>query len=194
MLINLNFILASSSLRRIQLLKDLSLNFKVIRSDVDELYNKKYSPSEIAILNSFKKAYSVAKNFKKELVAGFDTIVVVEKNIFGKPKDYNDAVNMLKILSDREHKVITGFSIVNLEKNITIKKSVETRVFFKKLDEKEIKWYLSTNEPFDKAGAYAIQGKGAFMVKRIEGSYSNVVGLPLTEFLESLKIVERLIK
>ncbi len=183
----LSFILASSSNRRIELLNSLGLKFKVIPSKIKENNNIIDSPEKIAELNSYKKAYSISQKYKDRLVAGFDTIVVIKNKILGKPKDRDDAYKMLKMLSGNKHLVITGFSIVNLEKEIKITKSVSTEVWFKNLDSDEINWYLSTEEPYDKAGAYAIQGKGAFMVKKINGSYTNVVGLPLTEFIETLK-------
>ncbi len=183
----LNFILASSSNRRIELLRSLDLNFKIIPSKIKENNNIIDSPEKIAEINSYNKAYSISQKYKDRLVAGFDTIVVIKNKILGKPKDRDDAYKMLKMLSGNKHLVITGFSIVNLEKEIKITKSVSTEVWFKNLDSDEINWYLSTEEPYDKAGAYAIQGKGAFMVKKINGSYTNVVGLPLTEFIETLK-------
>ncbi len=183
----LNFILASSSNRRIELLRSLELYFEIIPSKVKENYNIVGSSKKIAEINSYNKAYSISQKYKDRLVAGFDTIVVIKNKILGKPKDRDDAYKMLKMLSGNKHLVITGFSIVNLEKEIKITKSVSTEVWFKNLDSDEINWYLSTEEPYDKAGAYAIQGKGAFMVKKINGSYTNVVGLPLTEFIETLK-------
>lgn len=100
-------------------------------------------------------------------------------------------MEMLRLLSDREHQVFTGFCIMN--KHTLIKKAVETRVWFKSLSDKEIRWYVSTREPFDKAGGYGIQGLGAFLVRKISGSYSNVVGLPVCEVVETLmtlKIIE----
>ncbi len=183
----LSFILASSSKRRIELLSSLELNFKVIPSKTEENYNISDSPSKIAEKNSYNKAYDVSKKYMDCLVAGFDTLVVVNNKILGKPKDKDDAYDMLMMLSGNQHTVITGFSILHFQKGIKITKSVLTKVWFKILDSDEINWYVNTEEPYDKAGAYAIQGKGAFMVKKINGSYTNVVGLPLTEFVETLK-------
>ena len=182
-----DFILASSSPRRIELLKNLDLKFKVIPAKVEENLNLNMEPEDISLFNANRKANSVALKSKDKYIAGFDTIVVFENKILGKPENEKHAFEMLKMLSNNNHTVITGFSIINIAKNIEIKKAVTTEVWFKKLENIEIKWYISTGEPFDKAGAYAIQGKGAFMIKKINGSYTNVVGLPLTEFYECLK-------
>ncbi len=187
MLKNFSFILASSSPRRIELLKNLSLKFKILKPEVKEIFDHSLSPVENSILNSYKKAYIVAKNFKNEIVAGFDTVVEIDGKVLGKPKDDKEAYEMLRLLSGKKHNVITGFTILCLDKKIEVKKYVKTEVWFKDLEDREIKWYILSKEPFDKAGAYGIQGKGAFMIKRINGSYTNVVGLPLAEFLEELK-------
>ncbi len=186
-MIDIKFILASSSPRRIELLKNLNLNFLIKIPKVKEDFSKNLTPPEIAMINSYKKARAIGEMYKDDYVAGFDTIVVLNDEIIGKPKDRKDAYNILKKLSSKTHKVITGYTILNLEKNFELKRYCESYVTFKELDEIEINWYLNTEEPYDKAGAYAIQGKGAFMVKKIEGSFTNVIGLPLTEFLEDLK-------
>jgi septum formation protein len=119
--------------------------------------------------------------------------VVVRDQILGKPETQDQAMEMLRLLSDRKHTVFTGFCIMNKLKRTIIKHAVETRVWFKPVPDQEIKWYVSTKEPFDKAGAYGIQGLGAFLVRKISGSYSNVVGLPVCEVVEALiklKIIE----
>ncbi len=185
-MIKLKFILASSSPRRIELLKSVNLNFKVIHPEIKEEMIKEKNPEKLVKILAFEKALSIAKNHKNNFVAGFDTIVELNNTILGKPKTEEEAFEMLKKLSGNIHNVITGMSFINISKKIFIKKSNSTKVWFKKLTNREIEWYIKTKEPMDKAGAYAIQGKGAFMVKKIEGSYTNVVGLPLTEFLEIL--------
>ena len=182
---NFKFILASTSPRRIELLNQLDLNFEVITPIIEEI--KDAPIRDLSIINSFKKAYSVAKNFRNKFVAGFDTVVIIDDKVLGKPYNENDAYQMLKMLSGKKHYVITGLTILNLNLDIEIKKSVTTEVYFKTLTEEEIKWYISTKEPFDKAGGYGIQGKGSFMVSKIIGSYTNVVGLPLAEFITILK-------
>ncbi|WP_457551734.1 Maf family protein, partial [Desulfobacula sp.] len=135
---------------------------------------------------SFLKAESIALFYPEEWVLGADTIVVVQNHILGKPRSKTDAAAMLDTLNNREHSVFTGFSIMNQKKNRYITQSVKTKVFFKCLSPEEIQWYIKTGEPFDKAGAYGIQGIGAFLVKEILGSYSNVVGLPICEVVEAL--------
>ena len=182
---NFKFILASTSPRRIELLNQLNLNFEVITPIMEEI--KDAPIRDLSIINSFNKAYSVAKNFRNKFVAGFDTVVIIDDKVLGKPYNENDAYEMLKMLSGKKHYVVTGLTILNLNLDIEIKKSVSTEVYFKTLTQDEIKWYISTKEPFDKAGAYGIQGKGSFMISKIIGSYTNVVGLPLAEFISILK-------
>ena len=136
--------------------------------------------------NSYLKAMDIAQNYPNAWILGADTIVCLDESILEKPDSQIHAVQMLKALSNREHKVFTGFTLSCLNKNKIITDIVETDVFFKELTDEEIKWYISTNEYFDKAGAYAIQGKGAFFIKKIHGSYTNVVGLPICEVMEYL--------
>ena len=182
---NFKFILASTSPRRIELLNRLDLNFEVISPIIEEI--KDAPPKDLVTINSYKKAYFVAKNFNNKFVAGFDTVVITDDRVLGKPYNENEAYEMLKMLSGKKHYVVTGLTILNLNLDIEIKKSVTTEVYFKNLTDDEIKWYISTKEPFDKAGAYGIQGKGSFMISKIIGSYTNVVGLPLAEFISILK-------
>ncbi len=179
-------ILASKSPRRRDLLEQLGLNIKIVPSNTDETFDTKQNPEKYVKKLSFLKANNTALFYPDDWVIGADTIVVVKGQILGKPRSKTDAIAMLNKLNDCEHSVFTGFSIVNLKKKIIITQSVETKVFFKCLSPGEIKWYVSTGEPFDKAGSYAIQGIGAFLVKRISGSYSNVVGLPVCEVIEIL--------
>ncbi|MDT8318545.1 MAG: Maf family protein, partial [bacterium] len=122
-------------------------------------------------------------------VIGSDTVVIIDAEILGKPLDESDAIGMLRKLSGREHKVITGYSIINSSSGEEIKRAVETAVKFKKLTDDEIKGYVNSGEPMDKAGAYAIQGLGSFMVEGIIGSYSNVVGLPVCQIVNDLEEV-----
>ncbi len=185
-MIKVEFILASSSPRRIELLKKAGLKFRIIPADIVE-NNNSNDPIEVAIKNSYFKALKVAKKFKNNFVAGFDTVVEIDGKIIGKPKNREEAEIMLKTLSGKVHTVTTGFTILNLNKMVEIKKYCVSRVKFKNLLQDEIDWYLSTDEPYDKAGAYAIQGIGAFMVKEIYGSFTNVIGLPLCEFIEVLR-------
>ena len=181
------FILASQSPRRIEFLNNLQLNFKSVKSTFKEELQGQKNPVEYTLENAYFKASSLTEQFSEELIAGFDTIVLCDDQILGKPKNKEDAFEMLTNLSNKTHKVLTGFVLLNESKKFKVKKYVETFVTFKELTVEEIEWYIDTKEPYDKAGAYAIQGIGTFLVKSINGSYSNVVGLPVAEFLEELR-------
>ncbi len=181
------FILASQSPRRIEFLNNLQLNFKSVKSTFKEELQGRKNPVEYVLENAYFKASSLTEQFSEELIAGFDTIVLCDDQILGKPKNKEDAFEMLTNLSNKTHKVLTGFVLLNESKKFKVKKYVETFVTFKELTVEEIEWYIDTKEPYDKAGAYAIQGIGTFLVKSINGSYSNVVGLPVAEFLEELR-------
>ncbi len=183
---NIFFILASGSQRRIDFLSSLDLNFKIEKSLYTENSASFESATEYSLKNAYLKALSVAERNRNTLVAGFDTVVEIKGKVLGKPQDKTEACSMLRELSGKTHNVITAYCLINLERNIIKKEFVVTEVTFKSLENEEIEWYVNTKEPFDKAGAYAVQGIGAFMIKKINGSYSNVVGLPLTEFLEDL--------
>lgn len=174
-------ILASSSPRRIELLKQIGINPQVIKSQIEETIREFEIPEQVAMSLAFRKAYDVALNENQGIFIGADTIVVFEDEILGKPKDKEDAFFMLKKLSNKEHYVITGFSILDLVNGIKIVDYEKTKVTFNELTEDRIKAYIETNEPLDKAAAYGIQGKGALLVKRLEGCYFNVVGLPLSK-------------
>lgn len=169
-------ILASRSPRRIDLLKEIIPNFDVIPSSVEEIFQSNLNPRENAIAVALAKALDVAKNHPGHFVIGADTIVVLDEKIIGKPKDADDARNILKRLSGKKHQVITGVVVVHSE---TMKDAGVSEVNIRVLNDDEIVRYVETGEPMDKAGAYAIQGKGAFMVESYSGSYSNIVGLPL---------------
>lgn len=179
-------ILASKSPRRKELLEQLGLMITIVPSHTDEESVLTTDPVTYVKALSLLKARNTAVSYPDNWVIGADTIVVVDDQILGKPKSKQDASEMLNSLNDRCHSVFTGFSIVNQKKKKSITQSIETIVCFKNLTPEEIQWYVNTPEPFDKAGAYAIQGIGAFMVKHISGSYSNVVGLPVCEVFETL--------
>ena len=179
-------ILASKSPRRRYLLEQAGLSFSVIPSDIDETAIP-LSPPEIYVkVLSEAKAESIAKKFPEKWVIGADTIVLKDGVVLGKPGSIDEARSMLKKLSGEVHQVFTGYSILCKSKNRIFSETVQTEVFFKNLTDEEIEWYIHTKEPFDKAGGYAIQGLGTFLVKRINGSYTNVVGLPVCEVIEFL--------
>ena len=179
-------ILASKSPRRKYLLQQAGINFNVIESCFDETLITITDPKSYTKLLAEKKATAIWHNYPDHWIIGADTIVVIDDKILGKPKSRDHARTMLTSLSGKTHMVITGFAICSSSRNKIISKTVETDVFFKKLTSQEIKWYTNTKEPFDKAGAYAIQGLGTFLVRKINGSYTNVVGLPVCEVIEIL--------
>lgn len=183
------FILASSSPRRRELLTTLGLAFEVIPPQVEELEVHGETPREHVARLSRAKAFEVAKREVDRWILGADTVVFIDGTILGKPKDEAEAYSMLKKISGREHKVITGFFIYHPYHSTSVGDEIESFVKVKALDEKEIKGYIKTEEPFDKAGAYAIQGIGMFMIEKVRGSYTNVIGLPVCEIIAALKQV-----
>ncbi len=171
-------ILASGSPRRKELLSLITEDFKIIPADIDEtIYENVELLKQPQYLAEKKARYIFENGHKNDIVIGSDTGVFIDGKMLGKPSDAENAKQMLEELSGRKHKVITGCSIISKDKCVSF--SEETIVEFYKLSNKEIDEYIATNEPMDKAGAYGIQGKGATLVKRIEGDYYNVVGLPV---------------
>lgn len=172
-------ILASASPRRQELLRQLGLDFEVIPSSIEERISPGTEPDMAAMKLAESKAVDVAHRVEDGLVIGADTVVALDDCILGKPKDEEEAREMLERLSGRWHRVFTGIAVINkatLEKVTTCE---ESRVKFKDITAAEIENYIRTGEPMDKAGAYGIQGKGALLVEKIEGCYYNIVGLPL---------------
>ena len=178
-------ILASGSPRRRELLKDLGIEFEIYKPDVDESRLENERPEDLCLRLSRLKAKSGAERFPDSIIIAADTIVVIDNKILGKPKDREDAFNMLKILQGREHEVITGVSVAQNEKIIS--HAEHTLVKFIELSDSEIREYISCGESDDKAGAYAIQGRGAALIEGINGDYFNVVGLPLCSLSKMLK-------
>jgi len=178
-------ILASASPRRKKLLLQMGLPFRVTPSDLDE---KEIGgePLRISRVLAEKKALKVYPLAVSLWILGADTIVVIKSRILGKPQDDAEAREMLRLLSGVEHSVVTGFCILSPSGKIAHSEAVSTAVRFKGLGKEEIEAYISTGEPFGKAGSYAIQGVGAFMVESISGSYTNVVGLPLCAVIKAL--------
>ena len=182
-------ILASASPRRRELLARVGIDFQVVPSNADETLLEDETPEAHVIRLSCDKAMEVSGRQAQagRWFIGSDTIVVCDDVILGKPVDASDAAGMLTRLSGRYHRVISGYAVHDRESDRTLCAAVTTRVFFKDLTSREIEGYIASGEPFDKAGAYAIQGIGSFMVPKIEGSYSNVVGLPLCEVIAALE-------
>jgi septum formation protein len=184
---NKTIILASSSPRRSALLKQIGLTFSLDPANVDERIIPGEGPEVYALRVAQEKANVAARRAANSIVIAADTVVVLGDRILGKPADRQDAIRMLRLLSGKEHKVITGFSILDAATGKSVSKTVITGVWFRHLKEAEIIAYVDSGAPFDKAGAYGIQGKGALLVERIDGCYFNVVGMPLSELGTSLE-------
>ena len=180
-------ILASASPTRKELLKNIITDFKVLPSLIDEqsLISDQMPAMEIPEFLSVKKAFDVLNSNPDDVIIASDTAIIFNNKIYGKPSNYLDAKNMLKTLSNNTHYVVTGVSIVSKSKTISF--SSINEVTFYNLNEPEIEDYLSTNEYIDKAGSYAIQGKGAMFVKSIKGDYNSIIGLPIAEINRVLK-------
>ncbi|WP_425446575.1 Maf family protein [Dethiothermospora halolimnae] len=180
-------VLASSSPRRRELLSEFNLDLNIISSNIKEKINITEKPEQVAMTLAFEKAYDVAIKISEEkIVLAADTIVVKDF-ILGKPKSELEAFEMLSKLNGQQHYVITGISLINLSKGIKVVDYAKTIVTFKQLPESKIRKYINTGEYKDKSGGYGIQGKGSILVDEIEGSYSNVVGLPLSKVEDLLE-------
>ena len=182
---NSRLVLASQSPRRRELLKEISNQFEVAPSSIKEVLDIGLRPAENARNIARAKAESIAPSFPNSWVIGADTLVTMDDEIFGKPDDEKDAERILKRLSGREHIVVTGICVVGPQKSLD--KCVVSKIKIKPLTIQEIKDYIATGEPMDKAGAYAIQGKGSFMVRSFSGSKTNIIGLPIDELKVLLK-------
>jgi len=187
MLKNRNFVLASSSPRRRELLASVGLDFEMIPPRVRESARDGEAPLDFAKRMAREKAlYVCARERSGRIVVGGDTVVSVSGEIFGKPRDEEDALLMLQKLSGRTHEVITGFCVARSPGDVLHLGATRTEVRMKSLDTEGMRRYIKTGEPMDKAGAYAIQGTGSCLVKWIKGSYTGVVGLPLFELVSVL--------
>ena len=179
-----NIILASSSPRRKRLMLEAGFKFEIIVSDAEEISDKFMIPWDLTVQNAQIKASPIAQINQEKIVIGADTVVSLDNEIFGKPSDMEEAVKMLARLSGRTHIVTTGVCIIQKEKNETF--YVNTEVTFKPLSGKEISQYLKVINPLDKAGAYAAQDHGELIIEKYSGSFTNVVGLPMSEVKEAL--------
>ncbi len=184
----MKFILASKSPRRKELLNKIGLKFKILDSKIDEsIISINNTPHNYSMQLANLKAESISKDYPEYTVIGADTIVVINKTILNKPKNLNQAKEMLNLLSGKEHKVITGVSLKN--ESLKISESFYDTSFIKfyKLSVEEINRYLDIYKPFDKAGSYGIQDYASLFVRRIRGSYDNIVGFPTSKFYQILK-------
>ena len=180
-------ILASASPRRREILDKTGLKFSVDAGEYEEDMELGLKPHQLARFLSAEKAKTIAAKYPNALVIAADTFIVFKGKLLGKPHTKEEARRMLSLLNGRSHSVITGFTILDTKTKKKLSRSVETKVYFNKMTEQEIESYVGTGEPLDKAGAYAIQGIGAVIVKKIEGDFFNVVGLPLNSLIEALK-------
>jgi septum formation protein len=180
-------ILASASPRRVELLRQLSLDFKVVPADVTEIHHDQLTAREVSQINAYRKARRVAKRFPDALVLGADTLVYLEAALFGKPATLEEAYQMLERLQGRTHRVVTGICLLHLRQHRQAVFAESTAVTFHPLDDVSIRRYLNRVNPLDKAGAYAIQEEGDLIVEKIAGSYTNVVGLPLERLAAELE-------
>jgi septum formation protein len=181
-----SFVLASGSPRRRELLAQLGVDPIIWASDIAENNSSNERPESMAMSLALQKALEASSKFQNDIVLAADTIVVVDGRVMGKPRDNDEAYDMLKDLSGRSHEVITGFAIIDNSENTKVVEYEKTLVTFRTLDHERIMAYIDSGEVLDKAGAYGIQGKGALLVEKIEGCYFNVVGLPLSRLEANL--------
>jgi septum formation protein len=180
-------ILASASPRRAALLKLLPVQFQVLPGNAPEVAHEHLSPLEVCQLNAHRKARAVAKQIPDALVIGADTLVFLDNEILGKPRNLAEARSMLARLQGRQHQVVTGVCLIHLRAHRERIFAASTDVLFHPLNARQIQDYLADIHPLDKAGAYAIQERGEFIISEISGSYSNVVGLPVEQLRQELK-------
>lgn len=185
------FVLASASPRRKELLEKMGLQFSIVVSEADESTVSRDIPvnlyvQELALLKASATAKTLLRN-KKALIIAADTIVTLDGEILGKPDDEDGAKKMLSSLSGRTHEVYTGYCIMRISDGKTVCNSVKTEVKFKTLTEQKIRSYIESGEPMDKAGAYGIQGLGSMLIEKINGDYFNVVGLPVSALADTLE-------
>jgi len=182
-----SIILASASSRRKELLEKLGLEFQVTTSNYEEVMDMKLKPLTLAKKLSAGKARAVSSDYSNHIVITADTFVALGDELLGKPRTKAKAVEMLKKISGKTIAVITGYTIIDTSKKKEISRAVKTRVYVKDLSDNEIANYVKTKEPLDKAGAFAIQGVGSVIIKKIEGDFYNVMGMPIFDLSETLR-------
>jgi len=183
-------ILASASPRRRNILSKAGIKFEIIESKFPEEKISLKDPHKLTQKLSLEKAKRVAREFKEAVIISADTVVFFEEKILGKPKSEREAFKILKSLSGKKNIVVTGFTVFDTKTKKSTTKSIATKIFMKKYSDKVIERYIATGDPFDKAGAYAIQGHGKKLVERVEGDYKSAVGLPIDEVIKKLKKME----
>jgi len=165
----------------------MGLRFECIPSAIDETFLGDETPEEHVLRLASEKALAVSRQHPKAWVLGADTVVIIQDEILGKPRTPDEARGMLSKLSGKEHTVFTGFAVSRRERNILVQDVARSAVLFKKITEEALAWYVDSAEPYDKAGGYAVQGASSFFIREIHGSYTNVMGLPLCEVVDTLK-------
>lgn len=180
-------ILASNSPRRKEIMEMLPWDFVVEAMETDEKIDENETVEENLKNIAYQKAVGISQKYPEAIIVGGDTVVLAQGEILGKPENEEDAKNMLRSISSHTHHVYTGVCILCKDRGIDIRFIGKTTVYMTPMDESEIEEYVASGEPFGKAGSYAIQGKGGVHVKRIEGDYYNVVGLPLNQLYRELK-------
>ena len=191
---NYKIILASKSPQRAKILKMIKVNFEVVPSKIKEKINPNTEHEDVAISISKTKAETISTKYPKDVIIGADTIVVFNEEIFEKPKDKNESKKMLKALSGNSHKVITGVTIMNERLRILKTFSETTEVFVQKIPTKKIEFYINNFNTLDKAGSYGIQEWFSVWIKKINGCYYNVMGLPVSKLYRYLIETERVMK
>ncbi|MGI5949343.1 Maf family protein [Peptoniphilus sp.] len=179
-------ILASGSARRKEILGQF-IDFKIIKPDIEEIKNNEVKANTTVMALAFEKGMAVARENEDSLVLSCDTLVEIDGELLGKPKDRDDAREMLKKLSGKAHNVYSGYALILLSEKIKYLDFVKTSVKFKNLTDDDIENYLDTGEYKDKAGSYAIQEKGSLLIEKFDGDYFNVVGLPISKINDDLK-------
>jgi septum formation protein len=189
-ILSANYILASKSARRANLLTQIGLKHKAVDSKSEELEVSRYNPIKLVKINSLNKSRIVAAHYKNEIVIGADTIVLTGKTILHKPASLKEAKQFLKKLSGKKHFVYTGLNVINTQNGKEEFSYEKTEVFFRKLNNEEINYYVNKFRPLDKAGAYGIQDDfGCLFIDKIKGDYYNIVGLPLARLYSTIKKV-----
>ncbi|AEG59292.1 maf protein [Desulforamulus ruminis DSM 2154] len=181
-------ILASASPRRRELLANLGLDFNVKVSEVNEIMEDGVPPAQLVEKLAERKAAAVAAESKEGLVIGADTLVVFAGRPLGKPASRQEAVQMINILQGQRHEVLTGLAVIDAATGQSVITHQSTAVCFKPMTREQIERYVNTGEPFDKAGAYAVQGKASIFIDSIQGCYFNVVGLPVSKLADALRV------
>lgn len=184
-----SLILASISPRREELLSTISFPFHIIDSGIEETLSGRHSPAATASILASRKAEAVARRICTGIVLAADTVIDFRKQLWGKPDHYDHALKMLQMLRGEPHNVITALAVLNKCEGLKVVSTVVTEVRMRDYRDDEIREYLETGEPFDKAGSYAIQGLGGRLVDSTSGCYNNVIGLPLCETVELLRFV-----